>query len=263
MALSLAQRIQGIRFHETAKRFPAIDKAVVLSPHSDDAAFSIPGTLCQLTAHHIPVELVTCFSFSAFVKGGRDAAAETITALRKKEDQRYMATVGPLCNSIWLDLRDAPLRGYELSSVCDRNALSRGDFRLVTDIFERVRQRLFPGSALFVPLGIGDHVDHRIVHEAGKRFVAEHAHQIIFYEEIPYSLHLPPKRIAQVAQRTVHSAGCDTGLIFTAGPNLLSIKVAAAQCYPTQIEPAKAATILQDARHRVYLSQERLWECVI
>jgi LmbE family N-acetylglucosaminyl deacetylase len=115
-----------------------------------------------------------------------------LMALRRLEDERYaaFAEVG----MVWLDLPDAVYRGYE-----DDDALlgePRADDPPPVDLLRREIARLEP-QRVYLPLGVGGHVDHRLARDAGtallhdaRRWVMpgpDYVGQIAYYEDFPYA----------------------------------------------------------------------------
>jgi LmbE family N-acetylglucosaminyl deacetylase len=120
------------------------------------------------------------------------AAAGDLMARRRLEDERF--TYFSEASVVFLDLPDAVFRGYE----GDDQLLSspRADD---TAPFELLRQeivRLEP-QKVYLPLGVGGHVDHHLCREVGvallheaRRWVMpgpDYAGKVVFYEDFPYS----------------------------------------------------------------------------
>jgi LmbE family N-acetylglucosaminyl deacetylase len=121
-----------------------------------------------------------------------DLAAVDAATLRKAEDERWAYFIEAAL--VDLDLPDAVHRGYE-----DDEALLGApyeDDEPPTDILRREILRLEPQQVYF-PLGIGGHVDHRLVREAGLALLTDEpawvmpapdlAGLISFYEDFPYA----------------------------------------------------------------------------
>ena len=83
-------------------------------------------------------------------------------ATRRLEDERYAAFAE--VSMIWLDLPDAVFRGYE----GDDQLLGapRDDDPAPVDALRRELARLEP-QRVYLPLGIGGHVDHQLTRNAG------------------------------------------------------------------------------------------------
>ena len=120
------------------------------------------------------------------------AAAGDLMARRRIEDERYayFAEAG----IVFLDLPDAVFRGYE----GDEQLLGRprADDIEPYDILQREIARLEP-QKVYLPLGIGGHVDHQLCRDAGvgllnesRRWVMpgpEYAGTVVYYEDFPYA----------------------------------------------------------------------------
>jgi LmbE family N-acetylglucosaminyl deacetylase len=120
------------------------------------------------------------------------AAAGDLMARRRVEDERYAYFAE--ASVVFLDLPDAVFRGYE------------GDDQLLgtprdgdTELFGLLRReidRLEP-QQVYLPLGVGGHVDHQLCRQAGVEMLAEgqrwvmpgpeYAGTIVFYEDFPYA----------------------------------------------------------------------------
>ena len=120
------------------------------------------------------------------------AAAGDTMAKRRLEDERFAAFAE--VSVVWLDLPDAVFRGYE----GDEQLLGtpRGDDPAPVDILRREIARLEP-SRVYLPLGIGGHVDHQLARNAGMALLhdarawvmpgPDYTGRIAFYEDFPYA----------------------------------------------------------------------------
>src|SRR4051812_20311700 len=120
------------------------------------------------------------------------ASAGEIVAQRRVEDERFAFFAE--ASVVFLDLPDAVFRGYE----GDEQLL--GPVRLDDDapisILRREIARLEP-QAVYVPLAVGNHVDHQLCRDAGVALLAEPrswvmpgpawAGKVVFYEDFPYA----------------------------------------------------------------------------
>ena len=120
------------------------------------------------------------------------AAAGDLMARRRLEDETYAAFAE--ASIVFLDLPDAVFRGYEN----DEELLNapRDDDAAPFDILRREIVRLEP-QKLYLPLGVGNHVDHQLCRDVGVRLLAEgrrwvmpgpdYAGIVTFYEDFPYA----------------------------------------------------------------------------
>jgi LmbE family N-acetylglucosaminyl deacetylase len=120
------------------------------------------------------------------------AAAGEVMAKRRLEDERYALFAE--ASLVFLDLPDAVFRGYEGDD--ELLATPRDDDDAPYDVLRREIDRLEP-QKLYLPLGVGNHVDHQLCRDVGTRLLAEgrrwvmpgpdYAGIVTFYEDSPYA----------------------------------------------------------------------------
>ncbi len=120
------------------------------------------------------------------------ADAGDLTATRRLEDERYAAFAE--VSIVWLDLPDAVFRGYEGDD--ELLGAPRDDDPAPIELIRREVARLEP-QRVYVPLGIGGHVDHQLARDAGLALLHEprtwimpgvaYSGQIALYEDFPYA----------------------------------------------------------------------------
>ncbi len=171
---------------------------VVLSPHFDDACFSMGGLL---TAMHTGL-LVNVFNRSMHLptSGAGDASrdAEALAAeVRGQEDQIFADRCG---------LRRCQLNGAEPGFFGRRpNDLSgvTQDIEAMADaVIDKLEQLAREEGArpwLMVPMAVGRHVNHHAVHQIVLRHreFLKSAFRLAFYEDLPYA-HEPLSRAKAV-----------------------------------------------------------------
>ena len=120
------------------------------------------------------------------------AAAGDLMARRRIEDERFAYFAE--ASVVFLDLPDAVFRGYE----GDDQLLGapRSDDTAPYDLLRREIDRLEP-QKVYLPLGVGGHVDHQLCRDVGvnllnesRRWVMpgpEYAGTVVFYEDFPYA----------------------------------------------------------------------------
>ena len=120
------------------------------------------------------------------------ATAGDIVARRRVEEERFAYFAE--ASVVFLDLPDAVFRGYE----GDEQLLGpvRGDDDAPIGILRKEIARLEP-QTVYLPLGVGNHVDHQLCREAGISLLAEArrwvmpgpewAGKVVFYEDFPYA----------------------------------------------------------------------------
>jgi LmbE family N-acetylglucosaminyl deacetylase len=147
------------------------------------------------------------------------AAAGEVMAQRRIEDERYAYFAE--ASVVFLDLPDAVFRGY--AGDDELLAAPRADDTAPIDTLRREITRLEP-QKLYVPLGVGGHVDHQLMRDVGFALLGEAeswtmpgpewAGRVVFYEDFPYAWwnefnsleDLPP----------AHLAGLPAGVSLTA-----------------------------------------------
>ncbi len=160
-------------------------RALFVSPHLDDVAFSCGGTLAALARRGWHCTLLTCFTASVPQPQGFALACQTdkgiapdvdYMALRRGEDERAAARLGAAA-VVHLPLPEAPHRGYGSAAEL---------FGPVRDDVWRELAPLLPRDhdAVFLPQGLGGHVDHLQVVRAAREAGLRGRH----YADLPYDL---------------------------------------------------------------------------
>ena len=146
---------------------------VAISPHLDDAAFSVGGLLAARARAGDRVTIVTCFTgnvaqptgFALACQLDKGLSAEVdYMALRRAEDVAACAVIG--AQAIHLPLLEAPHRGY--ASAPELFAARRDDDTMLAPLTAALSRQIaaLAPDVLLGPLAIGDHVDHWLVRDA-------------------------------------------------------------------------------------------------
>ncbi len=120
------------------------------------------------------------------------AAAGDLMATRRLEDERFAAFAE--VSVVWLDLPDAVFRGYQGDD--ELLGTPRDDDPAPVELLRREIARLEP-QRVYVPLGIGGHVDHQLTRDAGLALLGDPTgwvmpgvalpDKLAFYEDFPYA----------------------------------------------------------------------------
>ena len=120
------------------------------------------------------------------------AAAGDLMARRRLEDERFAYFAE--ASIVFLDLPDAVFRGYEGDE--ELLGMPRADDDAPFELLRQEIARLEP-QKVYVPLGVGGHVDHQLCREVGIRLLQEgrrwvmpgpdYAGIVTFYEDFPYA----------------------------------------------------------------------------
>ena len=171
-------------------------RAVFVSPHLDDAVWSVGSFLAEwgpratvvtLFAGSPPGRHVAPLASELLKKAGLPSTPREALAARRAEDEQALRLLG--CAARHWPLWDAIFRG---PSVCDESQL----YRLPTEIENGLACGLAAalgqaGASFFVPLGVGGHVDHRITFRVGRE-LRKLGLDVSFWADWPYVLHDPP-----------------------------------------------------------------------
>ena len=240
-------------------------KITILSPHRDDAAFSV-GLAVQtwLRAGHA-VEVVNCFTRSEYSPFGDLAFVHAndrrsyVTALRHREDVLWSSQYKPKVLLADLNLRDGPQRRQcSVEEVCGLPVdMKDGALEKIGKALERRRDRL---DALVLPLAIGDHVDHVTARAAAVAMCGTQL-PVAFYEDLPYAAR--PGAAAGIEARVeeLASAVGDLRAVFADEAGEVEARVARkrrlALCYDSQIDSEITDSIANFCVR--YNGRERLW----
>lgn len=154
----------------------------VISPHIDDAVFSLGLLIREYSKIGNRVTIINCFSITNFTLNRRDLGVQFVTCLRKSEDRKLARRMRNL-ELINLDFEDAPLRG---ETIRQEFPLSSKNRNLAISIEEEIYRIIPEASSIFFPLSIGNHIDHLICLEVAVRFAQCGKYDINFYEDLPY-----------------------------------------------------------------------------
>lgn len=167
---------------------------IYVAPHPDDVALSCGGAVALAARDGAPT-IVTVFAGqpvgdeSAFAnmqheRWGFQAAA--VIAVRRAEDVCAARALGESATPVWLDFLDAIYRhaAYDSDDALFGTLLPE-DEATVAEVADALAA--LGGEQMFVPLGLGNHVDHQIVFRAGQRLAARGV-EVWAYADVPYVL---------------------------------------------------------------------------
>ena len=191
-------------------------RALAISPHLDDAAFSAGGTLAALARDGWDVVVVTVFTASVPHPSGFALACQTdkglppeadYMAIRRAEDDAACAALN--ARPAHLPLREAPHRGY--GSAAALFADLRSDDTAHLDAAEAVAPLLrdLAPDLLLAPQAIGGHVDHVLTVRALQ--LLNPAAPILWWADFPYTTRRDtPKRPFAAAMARLPEASLPT-----------------------------------------------------
>lgn len=225
----------------------ATPRTLILSPHCDDIALSVGGSLLDHARALAPVTGLVIFSTSPFTldKVHNQHVAE-VTAYRAAEEARAATILG--YDLVLAGLEEALLR---LPGGRSADPLQDPAFG---DILDRVRREAENGTIRILgPAGIGGHPDHRVVRAVMDQLASEGlAATMLLYEDLPYMA-----EIGRETRRVVLDRLLESGLTPWKAPGRrLEGKLAAMREYRSQL----SLKHFQDVAgyHRL-LHGERIW----
>lgn len=183
---------------------------VAISPHLDDAAFSVGGLLSARARAGDRVTIVTCFTGNVATPTGFALACQLdkglgadvdYMALRRAEDVVACAVIG--AQPIHLPLLEAPHRGY--ASAPELFGTRRTDDAMLAPLTAALAKQVaaLNPDLLLGPLAIGNHVDHWLVRDALRALDAP----ALLWEDWPYLTRAHDRR--SDAPMIVHELGED------------------------------------------------------
>jgi LmbE family N-acetylglucosaminyl deacetylase len=238
--------------------------AVYLSPHLDDAALSCGGQIAARARAGERVLVLTLFTgdepsgaTSGLIESlhGLFGLSRDVVARRRAEDERACAILGAeprhagVPEAIYRrDGAGAFLYDTLGSIFSTPSPAERGTIETLAEILVAFRG----SAAVFAPLGVGGHVDHRLTRSAAEAVLDD----LVYYEEMPYverwgALRPALGRRGDWRPEIVRLESAD-----------LDAKVAACLAYSSQIEGLyRTAGRLESGlrRRAAKLGGERLW----
>ena len=180
-------------------------KHVYLSPHLDDAVMSCGGIIHKQASNGDQVQVLTIFAGEyqdgtpspfALVQHDYWGNPPRPMPLRRAEDTAALVLLG--ADAVHLDYLDCVYRAGPDDEwlYADEEALwqkvhptdplaEAGIQKLVDEL-----EALLPAPAqglVYAPLGVGQHVDHQVVHAAARALQAR-GYRMAFYEDYPYAM---------------------------------------------------------------------------
>jgi LmbE family N-acetylglucosaminyl deacetylase len=199
---------------ETVMRLSPV-RILLLSPHPDDIAWSLGGTVARLRETGAALSVLTFFGHTRYAPGSAVHGTAAATLVRGVEEDAWASRTGVRLDRG--DLPDASLRGY--TDETEMGPQPEPD--IVRAVVERLRVAVasIRPHLTFAPLAIGGHVDHRAVRLAVS--ATGRASGLLWYEDLPYA------------------SGAEPG--YTGHPVLVDVssrwaaKESGVRCYPSQL----------------------------
>lgn len=151
---------------------------VTVAAHSDDTALCLGGYLSEFDGG---IEIINVFSTCAcsVMKGLK--TPEEITCINNQEEEQFAEKIGAKLN--FLNENEVLLRGYPYWSG---EIIENIDKELIIRIAKKIESEIIKADEVYFPIGIGNHVDHKILFNIGQTLVKK-GYPILFYEDLPYA----------------------------------------------------------------------------
>ena len=235
-------------------------KIAVVSPHRDDAAFSLALAIgAWIEAGH-KVIVINCFSrsqhapFSEMEFVHSNDRMSFVTALRGREDEVWRRQYGSALTLVDLNMKDAPLRLHCPPNEVFGLKVNPLDKSLVK--IQKAVERTGAG-AVVLPLGLGGHIDHMSSRESLTR-MATTSTPCAFYEDLPVA---GDATIEESVRNLERELKVPLSPVFASGSVDVQAAVArkrrAVLCYDSQVDDAEVERIARFSEQ--YDGRERLW----
>lgn len=159
-------------------------KYIILSPHSDDVAFSLSAFIINNNLKDTHV--LTLFSRSTCTVKNEVTDVEIVTRIRKKEDEQFFKLCKSKVELFYFDFLDAPIR----LNIKEENVCSSYNSTLDESLLNKIEYALLDlttnDSIILSPLGLGRHIDHLLVRDVAFRLLQSN-YKVGFYEDLPYA----------------------------------------------------------------------------
>lgn len=232
-----------------------MDELTLLSPHRDDAAFSLSICLSQWRRTPVRLTILNFFTQSAYAPHALLFSSSSISAIRAREDRQALRAIDARIRIESAGLIDAPLRlGIEAHRVCDLKPGASDDSPDLRTVRAAIRGHAVRGLAI-APLGLGNHVDHLLVSRAATDVIP--GKRLAFYEDLPYATWTPDRELIN----RVSECETRTRVVLKSAilriPHGLWRKREVGFHYSSQIAPGDAADIARYSAR--YGGGERIW----
>lgn len=222
---------------------------IFFSSHLDDAVFCCGGSIASLIRQNKKVLVVTVFTEShparkvegdieQFLTQSGEKDAQNLFLKRRGEDKDSANILGfdiqhlGHVDGLWRMDAQEKIALYPSFSHIFHKSIHQKDISLLRTLIQEFRKTLqkHPASALYAPLGIGRHVDHRVTFLAASSAAAQEKRKILWYEDIPYR-DVPGARELRLAEIKNHSFKQE---IFNVSEEMGRKKIAACKAYRSQ-----------------------------
>jgi LmbE family N-acetylglucosaminyl deacetylase len=232
-----------------------MEKITVLSPHRDDASFSLGLALGLWSAASVRLQVLNFFTQSAYAPHSPATTVEEISATREEEDREALAFIHNGITVTSLHLLDAPLRLHlPFSQITQESSAEKITPQELSSLSQCIQQHC-AGSLPIAPLGLGNHVDHIAVHRAAVNSLPSQT--LAFYEDLPYAIWTSPADLQARVESVERKTGVQLMPFVVQAQNAITRKRQIASFYRSQITAEEADNIARHAQS--YDNGELIW----
>lgn len=221
----------------------AEQRLLFLAPHYDDVALSCGGTVAAFAKNRARPLILTIFGgvpegsltpFAEQMHRQWRVSPEDAIATRRQEERHAAERLG--ADSYWLTFKDAIYRDdYYTSDETLFGMIHQDEHNLTGEIESAihsfVRDEGIAVQTCYVPLAVGDHVDHQHVLGAALR-LSESGWTVIGYEDFPYAGE--PAGETSLRERAMSAGAREPDIRFLT-PSQLQARIDAILCYASQL----------------------------
>ena len=227
----------------------------VLSPHYDDAVFSLFLSLSKWTATGLRITVINFFTNSAYAPQAPKSSPFSVSEIRRREDVRAVSRVSTDVRIRSLGLLDAPLRlSLDFRELFRPENATLLSFSFIDNLAQQIAH-FSRGGLLLSPLGLGNHVDHLAVRQAA--LAASHNKRVSFYEDLPYAIWTDENSLRQKISEIAGELNTRFEPRVIRSSSAFVRKRAAAATYSSQITREEASSIARFSAK--YGGGERIW----
>lgn len=227
----------------------------VLSPHRDDAVFSLGLALSRWSERRVRLAIVNFFTISAYAPWTATSLPSEITELRAQEDRRALQAISRHIKNTSLMLLDAPLRlnisPASISAPENSSLQPPGE----THSLMLAMRKYFLRGLVMAPFALGRHIDHRAVYAAA--VLVRRPQRLAFYEDLPYATWTSEEELAVRVHETENETGVALRPLVIRHGHAGAQKLRLISRYQSQITRSEAKAIGEYAAR--YGGGERIW----
>lgn len=153
-------------------------KIYILSPHIDDAIFSLGGKIYEWDSM-FEIIIINIFSKTSFVNGFEENEKEAM--LVRKNEEKHVEKKLKNTKFIYLDFPEALLRWIERKNIF--SSLWTKEITLSEKILQTINEKIHDSNdIIYVPAWFWNHIDHLIVRDS----IFWTKFHIRYYADLPY-----------------------------------------------------------------------------